>query len=271
MNKFGYAILGLVTSGTLASAQLTFSGGTYTQDFNSLPDGPTATNLPWANDSTIPGWFLFAQPASAPAALTQIRASTGTDTTGSFYSFGTAAADRALGAVGSGGTYWNSPAIGSPAGWMAVAFTNTNTVDFINFTLNYTGEQWRVANTSPQSLVFEWGIGATFASVTTWNAPGGSFDFTSPQTSTTASALDGNLAANRVTGLGGTVTTTWAVGDTLWLRWQVLNAPGSDHGLAIDDFSFTATPIPEPSVYALLLGVLVIAFVLRRRIFRSVS
>ncbi|MEI7466219.1 MAG: VPLPA-CTERM sorting domain-containing protein, partial [Burkholderiales bacterium] len=58
--------------------------------------------------------------------------------------------------------------------------------------------------------------------------------------------LNGNLASNRVAGLGGTINSTWANGDTLWLRWAEVNDNGSDHGLAIDNFSLTAgTAVPS--------------------------
>jgi hypothetical protein len=43
-----------------------------------------------------------------------------------------------------------------------------------------------------------------------------------------------------------------------------LNDPFNDHGLAIDDFSLTATPVPEPgTLAALALGAA--AFARRRR------
>ncbi len=257
----------------LSTAQINFSGGTYTQDFDTL-DVTESTFNPWTNNTTLLGWHLYRQPATAPVAVATYRASSGTDNTGAFYSFGTAATDRALGGIGSGGTYWGSPAASNPAGWMAVAFTNTSGFTINDFTIGYTGEQWRVANTAAQSLTFSWGIGASFNAVTTWNAPGGTFDFTSPITSATASALDGNLAANRVTGLGGTVTSLgWNNGDTLWLRWEILNAPGNDHGLGIDDFSFTATVIPEPGTVALLAAgfLLAVGVTIRRRMLKVAS
>ncbi len=242
--------------------QITYTGGTYTQDFNTLASSGSGNT--WTNNVTLPGWYLFRQP-SPGTALSAYDASNGSSTTGTFYSFGSAAGERALGAIGSGGAYWGSPANGATAGWMAVAFTINTSAAVNSFTISYTGEQWRDANTSAQNLLLEWGVGATFGAVTTWTAPGGSFDFTSPQVAN-AGAIDGNLAANRVTGLGGTVNTTLNIGDTLWIRWRVLNAPGNDHGLSIDDFSFSTTLIPEPQHYAILLAVLLAsAIIIRRR------
>src|SRR5262249_60869348 len=63
--------------------------------------------------------------------------------------------------------------------------------------------------------------------------------FTGPVTGATASALDGNAAANR-TLISGTLPVTVNAGQEIWLRWQDPDDAGSDHGLAIDDFSVTA-------------------------------
>jgi uncharacterized protein len=67
--------------------------------------------------------------------------------------------------------------------------------------------------------------------------------------------LDGNNAANRVTGLGGTLTgLTVLPGEEIWLRWFDSNSSSADHGLGIDNFTiaFTTVPIPEPSVAVMI-------------------
>jgi hypothetical protein len=65
-------------------------------------------------------------------------------------------------------------------------------------------------------------------------------DFTNPiKTAGTASALDGNSAANRVAISGSIPSLAIANGATFWIRWNDLNASGTDDGLAIDDFSLT--------------------------------
>ena len=89
--------------------------GSYSQNFDSLASSGTSKN--WENDITIPGWFLFRQPTSAPVAVTTYNADIGTSNSGSFYSFGEALAnDRALGGIASGGAYFGSPASGGIAG-----------------------------------------------------------------------------------------------------------------------------------------------------------
>jgi len=220
------------------------TGSPYSQSFNSLSSVNGAANLPWTNDTTIVGWHLFRGTAGAPpaVAITTYVARDGSNNTGSFYGFGIAGVnpitDRALGGIASGGAYFGSPASGAVAGWMAASFQNNTGFLIGSFTVDYTGEQWRNGgNTSAQTMVLEYGFGATFQSVASWTAPGAGFNFTSLINTATAAGLDGNAGANRTTGRGGSVSNlTWAVNDTLWIRWIENNDAGNDHGLALDDF-----------------------------------
>jgi hypothetical protein len=123
--------------------------------------------------------------------------------------------------------------------------------------VKYDGEQWRNAGDneppSAQTMNFEYGFGTSFAAVTTWVAPGSSFNFTSPVFTTTDGPVDGNNAG-RAANLGGTVTNlAWQAGQTLWVRWVENNDLGLDAGLAIDNFSFsgTLTAVPEAGAFAL--------------------
>ena len=259
------ATAGLLAVTALASAQavsVTTPAFSYGQSFDSLTTSTAAT--PWVNDSTLAGWSLFiASGAAAPTYGADI----GSSNAGTFRSFGAAGnGERALGSVASGGAYFGAPATGAVAGWIAVAFSNDTGSALSGFDIGYSGEQWRNGgNTATQSLVLEYGYGATFAAVTSWTAPGGSFDFTSPVVGATAAAVDGN-AAGLVTGLGGSVGTSWAAGDTLWVRWADRNDLGNDHGLAIDNLSFSVSAVPEPGNWALLsAGLAMMAFIVRRR------
>ena len=245
---------------------------TYSQDFDSLAS--SGTGNAWLNDSTISGWYLFQQ-AGGGTAIASYNAGDGSSSTGNFYSFGGAdSGDRALGGVGSGGAYFGSPSSGSIAGWIAVSFVNSSGSTFSGFMADWNGEQWRNGgNTSPQTMVFEYGFGATFGSVSTWHSPGGTFDWSSPVATSTAGAVDGNTAG-LVTGVGGTINSlTWANGETLWLRWVERNDAGNDHGLAIDSFSFAAqvpTAIPVSGHTGLLLAIPLLGlFTLRRFALRT--
>jgi hypothetical protein len=223
-----------VTIDADAAISLT-TNAAYTQNFDSL--AASGTSNTWANDSTIAGWSLFNK---TPAAITTYISDAGTNTTGSFFSYGsTGSSERALGGLGSGGTYFGSPASGAVAGWTAVSFTNNSGATIQSAKVLYDGEQWRNGgNTTPQTMVMQYGFGATFGAVTTWTAAGSSFDFTSPVATATPAVVDGNVAG-KVSDRGGVISGapfTWTNGSTLWLRWVENNDAGNDHGLALDNF-----------------------------------
>ncbi|WP_341884402.1 ExeM/NucH family extracellular endonuclease [Synechococcus sp. UW140] len=224
----------------------------YSQDFNSLAASGTANA--WENDTTIPGWHLFRQPASTPVAITAYNADTGASSSGSFYSYGsTGISERALGGLASGGTYFGTPASAAVAGWIALSLKNQGSSNISSLSIGFSGEQWRNGgNAETQSMLMEYGYGTNFSDVTTWNKPASSFkNFTSPIATTTAAAVDGN-SAGKISSLGGNVdltATPWTPGSNLWLRWIDNNDAGNDHGLAIDDLSITIpTTTPAPTL-----------------------
>ncbi len=230
---------------------IALTGSSYSQNFDSLASSGTANA--WTNDSTIEGWSLF---TGANNPIATYAAGTGSGTAGAFYSFGTAANERALGGLGSGGAYFGSPGTGAVGGYMAVAITNASAATKTQFTIGYDGEQWRNGgNTTAQTMVLEYGYGTNFTDVTSWTAPGAAFNFTSPVATASSGALDGNSAGARVAGLGGTITgQTWDVGQTLWIRWIEVNDAGNDHGLALDNFTFTAPGVNTPPTVAINTG-----------------
>lgn len=225
----------------------------YTESFDSLAS--TGTANAWLNDSTLAGWSLF---NNVGTAVSTYRAGAGTTTNGAIYSFGSVADDRALGGIGSGGF----------SGYFAVAFTNTGASAYDSFTVNFDGEQWRDGgNATPvtQTMALQFGMGSSFGAVGTWTAAGAAFDLNAPVFTTTGAAVNGN-AAGLVAGLGGTVSTPWAPGQTLWLRWVENNDAGSDHGLAIDNLRFSVTSaVPETGTWAMLLAGLALVGVAARR------
>lgn len=228
-------------------------GGSIQESFDTLPFSGSST---WVNDSTLPGWSLFIQPAPGLAPPT-ILAGDGSGNTGSFYSFGLdGSRERAFGGLGSGSSYFGSPASSAVAGWIAVAITNSTGLTLRSFELHYDGEQWRNGgNISAQTMVMQYGFGSSFGEVSVWVSPGDAFNFTSPVVGSTATALDGNQAGNRLGELGGVVSNlAWSSGQTLWIRWIEVNDAGNDHGLAIDNWRFSAV-VPEPSLISLPLCV----------------
>ena len=249
------SLAGLLAFGLAAESRATisYSGGTYSQNFDTLATSGTANA--WVNDSTLPGWSLFQYTGGG---ISTYSGGTGASSAGNFYSFGTGTpAERALGGLGSGNTYFGSPApaTGALAGYIALALKNTNGSTLNSFTLAFAGEQWRDGgNTTAQTMALQYGFGSTFAGVGSWSSPGGTFDYASPVNTSTAAAVDGNVAG-KVNGLGGTVSSlSWLNNETLWIRWIEKNDVGNDHGLAIDDLTFSATAVPEASTWIAGLG-----------------
>lgn len=238
-----------------AVAQVNYTGGSYTQNFDSLSAGPPSnTSIEWIDNSTLLGWYGF----STGAGLVNYRAGTGSSNAGAVYSFGEAEGntERALGSVSSG----------TPTTIRyAARFTNASGSAFDLFSLQYTGEQWRNGgNTTAQALTFEYSTDASSISTGTWTAISG-LDFTSPIATATAAALNGNLAEHRVAiSQNVTLSSNWLAGTDLWIRWTDLNDAGNDHGLAIDNLSFAARPVPEPATLAAL-GLGAMAMIRRKR------
>ncbi|HJR90780.1 MAG TPA: DNA/RNA non-specific endonuclease [Aeromicrobium sp.] len=206
---------------------ITALGDPLTEDFDSLG----TAGATWLDNTTIPGWY------STRAAYV---AGTGSSNTGTLYSFGVAGTnavtDRALGSVASGSTL---------TVYQAARLTNNTGATITSLEISYTGEQWRTGgNAAAHSLTFQYQV-ASSGVVTGANTPATGWtthaplSFTGPIATPTAAALDGNAAANRVA-IAATLSVTVNPGQEIWLRWQDPDDAGSDHGLAIDDFSVVA-------------------------------
>ncbi len=239
------------------------AGSTYTENFDTL------SGSSWTNDSTLNGWNLFRVTSNVdatPVAITAISSVTtlGGAPAGSFYNFASVGSpsDRALGGLGSGGAYFGSPSTGNVAGWIATNIVNNTGSTLTSFTVTYNGEQWyKHNNANTNTMLTEYGFGSTFNGVATWTSLGANFPGPIAG-ATTGAYLDGNAVANRITNITSTITTPWTAGSTLWIRYVERNDTGNDHGLALDDFRFTA--IPEPSAL-LLVGSSIGVVLLRRR------
>ena len=224
----GSVVCALVICG-LARAQtcVSLSGiSAYTENFDTLANTGTGSTVP-------PGW-AFSE--SGTAANTTYTAGTGSSTTGDTYSFGAAGStDRALGGLQSGSLV---PTIGA-------CFTN-NTGGSIVVKVSYTGEQWRLGATGrADRLDFQYSTNAVSISDAAANwIDLNALDFSSPATTGTVGALDGNASH---TILPATTITAVDPGATLYVRWTSFDANGGDDGLAIDDFTLTPAAGVNPS------------------------
>jgi len=244
-----------------AAISYTTVGSPYTQNFDSLPTTPENASLGntpagWTDDNASPGvgnfsiegWYLY-----HPIAVTEggfsgtatgnhrMRIGAGTANTGAFMSYGASAStERALGTLAS-----NTLEAAGASQYIALRLTNNTGVTLGQFTLQYTGEQWRDGGAAtPVAQTLSFGYAVTTAAPTNIGAltttPVASLNFTSPVFVNTGSgaAVDGN-ANNSV--ISATVAGfTWNPGEDLWLRWNDVNDAGNDHAFALDDLTFSA-------------------------------
>src|SRR5687768_12716999 len=114
---------GVFGTALTAQGQISLTGSTYGQEFDSLP---SAGSFTWTDNSTIPGWFVA---RATGAGVTT--AGTGSSNSGGLYSYGSVDdPERSLGTVGSSN---NNFAYGA---W----FTNNTGATIDTLTIGYTGE-----------------------------------------------------------------------------------------------------------------------------------
>jgi len=223
-------VLGPVSPASAANISLIGVGTPYTQDFNTLASSGTSSVLPT-------GWAIS---ESGTNANTLYTAGTGSGNAGDTYSFGsTGSTERALGALRSGALI---PLHGA-------GFTNDTGFAIQALQISYTGEQWRLGASprpAPDRIDFQLSTNATSLTTGTYTDIN-NLDFSSPITSGTVGALNGNLPANRtpisflITGLN------IASGATFFIRWTDFDVAGSDDGLAVDDFTCIPLQSDNPS------------------------
>lgn len=226
-----------LSAGTAAAQNISLTGGTYSQDFDTLSNTAGSTT-----NTALPAGWQFNETGGGARDNEQYAVDTGGSNTGDTYSYGAAGStDRALGSLRSG----------TLVSTFGACFTN-NTGGTINaFDIAYTGEQWRLGTAGrTDTLAFQYSTDATSVTTGTW-ANVTALDFVTPNTVGTAGARNGNDAANR-TALSATIGgQSIANGASFCIRWQDTDASGADDGLAIDDFSITAgaaAPAPDFSV-----------------------
>lgn len=226
----------------ISHAQVSYTGGVYSQNFDALPG--TTNNTPgvtWTDNVTLPGWYANQTKFSvtdgtlggsaATFDLTNVASNVG------LFSFGSSSSsDRALGARST-----TSPTGYNPVLYGVKLVNNTGNT-LTNFTVIYSGEQWFKSSAASQhSLNLAYQLGATSISTGTWTTMT-SGTFLSPVFTSGAATLNGNLAANRALKVATVSGVSWAVGQSLWIRFTDTNEAGNEQGLAVDDFFFLADP-----------------------------
>ncbi|MBI5962560.1 MAG: ExeM/NucH family extracellular endonuclease [Chloroflexi bacterium] len=225
--------------GGSGSVSLTALGSAYTQNFDSLANTGTA------NSVTINGWYLNETGTSA-ANNGLYNTGTGSGTGGDTYSFGAAAStERAFGTLFSGTL---NPTIGTQ-------FTNNTGSTITSLDVSYVGEMWRLgqitAGRGADRLDFQLSTNATSLDTGTWMDYNG-LDFSSPVVAGTVGALNGNLSVNQTAVSFSITGLSISNGASFWIRWNESDlSPGSDDGLAVDDFSIipnTSAALPNLTI-----------------------
>lgn len=178
---------------TQALSQISYTGGVYSQNFDSLPGATNNTlNSTWTDNSTLPGWYASKTTFSVTDGTVGGTAATfdSTSTTANnvgLFSFGTAAStDRALGVRATSNFAGNDPVL------HGVRLVNNTSQTLTKFTITYTGEQWfKSSVATAHTLLLDYQFGASSISAGTWTAASAG-TFTAPvATGTTATALNG--------------------------------------------------------------------------------
>lgn len=232
-----------LTISSFSDGALNYTGGTYSQDFDSLNatqgteitlsgNGPHALHTAPLNAAGLEGWTIAKHGGSGSNALFKVDHG-GQFFSGAIYSYGASgSSDRALGSLGSGSTQSR----------FAFALNNNTGQTLTEFTISYVGEQWRDGTSAANTLSFSYAIDPTDLNVGNYVAAP-SLSFTSPNSTTNDSngiALDGNAAINRREVTATVTGVVWPAGSRLIIRWTDVDDLLNDDGLAIDDFVFTA-------------------------------
>jgi hypothetical protein len=240
---------GAVAVGKAHAETLMVSGVAYTQDFNTLAISGTT-------NSTLPAGWALSESGTSSRVNQQYAGNTGSDIAGDVYSYGVAdSAERALGSLRSGTL---APMFGS-------SFVNSIGSTITDLDIAYTGEMWRQGAT-PRTAIFDrldfqYSLDATSLTTGTWSDVN-ALDFSTPLSTQAIGAKNGNFNANRA-GRSGTITgLSIADGATFWIRWIDFSLAGNQDGLAVDDFSLTATAEPVVTVVPLPAAVLGAPFLL---------
>lgn len=237
-----------------ANAQISLTAGAsqYTQDFSSLMVTGSTNSAPYADNSTIPGFYaLVGRGPLGTGAVTYTPTIYGVTDGGTtlpgITSFGSSGStNRAFGTV-------LTDAITAPSsGFMTYGFrfiNNDPTQTITQLTVQYTGEQWRRNSTTDQTLAFSSAVfdaGTGGLDPQTGYSSNTSLDFISTGGSTT-----GGTSPIYTTLKNGTITATVRPGQEFWVRWVDVNDAGPDHATAIDNVSVTAAfdPTPAPPAY----------------------
>ncbi|MBK6993082.1 MAG: hypothetical protein IPH34_15200 [Chitinophagaceae bacterium] len=123
-------------------------------------------------------------------------------------------------------------------------FTNNTLITITDLAINYTGETWRVGSANrSDKLDFQYSTDATLLSNGSWTDID-LLDYANPGQAT------GNGTIQHSASITSTISgLNIQIGATFFIRWNDFNASGGDDGMALEDFSFTASYVPPSTDY----------------------
>ncbi len=235
------ASLGLMLPCVKAQVLYHTPGSTYTEDFDTL----AITSSPWQDNTTLAGWYAYMATSGIPDTYRPNEGGKGSSGgLMSYYVNGATSSNRALG-------YQPGTAFGHTM--VAIRLTNQTGLTLDTMTIDYRGELWRIIGTGDKSLQVAYQIGSPETLMAgEWTAIP-ALTFQVPATEPGGTALNGHLPENSAL-LSATIAGfEWKPGMDLYIRFFQTNDI-HNKGLAIDDFSFTATAaIPEPATAGLVI------------------
>jgi hypothetical protein len=272
--KASLPVIGMLLLTIPMTGQIVVSAGdTYSQNFDtsgSSADDTLITNTgtanpaawTWTNNSTYSGWYRQVKVGSTLNKLDKNFIGEFKDGTVRFGSMGNGGTwdtantpaprtDRALGSLIQGA--------GNEVSFGAVFQVSGASLGGMD--ISYSGEQWfRTPN--PNTLQFQYKV------LSVWDATNfaineetnwvdvDSLDFSALVVGTNLKR-NGNFDTEA---LSATINLTATDGQYIAIRWQAIDTAGgaTQSGLGIDDLSVAFTAVPEPSTYALLLGIIVL-------------
>ncbi len=263
----------LTARSALAQSSYSYSGGAYSQTFDSLPF-TSGTSVNSNNPVTIGGVTYTLPAAGTPFSLTDTTIGSGGNSIGGaamagWWSVGLSSSGNRLGAQGGDQTAGGLISFGSTSGTnqgnRAIGLMATNTtgitemgVDLVNNTggslnelsISYLGQLWRNTSTT-KTLNFGYyfpssGTGDLISAVS-GATPDAALQVSFPGLSG-SSTLAGLTTPLATSNLSDTfyLPTAWANGATLWLTWQISSSAGSGQGLALDNLSFSGSSVANP-------------------------
>jgi hypothetical protein len=231
-----FACVALANLESTAQIAITTPGVAVTENFDSLGTSATAT-LPAHWRMTAAGTSTVTWADATNVTATTQQASANSPTTGGRYNWGQSSTDRAIG-------FMTSSGYASPNSILA-SFTNSTGSTIHELTISFDYERYRL-NTAAASISFSYStdgsnwISASAGDSGAFSTGSSSYGFTtlisSQSRSVTLSSLDLNPDS------------------AFYLRWHFNTTGANSQGLGLDNFSLTASAVPEPSTYAAIAG-----------------